>query len=209
MDNDFWWNWLVQLAIAIGTVGAVAVALFRDKLLSFVFPPRLLLELKDERGTKTRTFLKNPDDGTQRETVGRWYHGRVKNGRRWSPAAEVQVFLLRVEEPDATDEYKLTWDGEMPIRWAHQEIHPLARTIGYAADCDLCSVIKDKWVALHPLIEPLQLTVRHRGACNLIATFQARGVQGDSNKLRLQIAWNGNWSDDSEEMARHMVVKAV
>jgi hypothetical protein len=155
---------------------------------------------------KTPVVLNAPD-GTTRETVGRWYHLRVTNERRgWSPATQVQVFLLRVEEPDAAGEYKITWVGEIPMRWRHQEASPLTRTIGYPADCDLCSVVKEKWIELHPLVVPLALNAKRREACNLVVTLQARGLETDSNLVRVKIAWDGQWADDAEEMARHMTI---
>lgn len=114
-----------------------------------------------------------------------------------------------MEEPDAAGEFKVMWLGEIPIRWRNQEIKPLVRTIGHAEDCDLCSVVKDKWLELHPLISPFALDTRRKSACQLIVTLQARGVEADSNLLRVKIAWDGKWSDDAEEMAHSMVVKEV
>lgn len=153
---QFWLTWITQVAIAVGTIAAVIVALFGGWLRARFAPPKLVLGLENELGVKTPVNLTAPD-GSTREALSRWYHVRVDNKRRWSPATQVQVFLLRIEEPDASGEYQITWLGEIPIRWRDQEIKPLVRTIGYAADCDLCSVVKDKWVELHPLIAPMAL----------------------------------------------------
>jgi len=199
----------IQLAIAIGTIGAVIVALFGGWLRSHLAPPRLVIRLKDERGNKTPVTVTDPKDGTQRETDGRWYHMEVANNSRWSPAKEVQVFLLRVEEPDASGQDQITWLGDVPMRWRHQEIRPVALTIGPTTDCDLCSVVKDKWLQLEPLVVPHSLNARRRGECKFTVTLQARSIEVDSNLLRVQIAWNGKWSEDSDEMARNMVVKQL
>jgi hypothetical protein len=202
---QFWWNWGAQVAIAVGTIAAVVVALFGDWLRGRLAPPKLVLKLRDGRGEKTPVTLTAPD-GSTRETVGRWYHLRVENERRWSPARQVQVFLLRVEEPDAAGEHKITWVGEIPMIWRHQQVSPWARTIGYPADCDLCSVVKEKWVELHPVLVPFALNAQRREPCNLIVTLQARGLETDSNLVRVKIAWDGAWADDAEEMTRHMTV---
>ena len=175
---QFWLNWIVQVAIAIGTVGAVVVALFGGWLRARIIPPRLVLKLENERGVKAPSIVTAPD-GTTRKTVGRCYHVRIDNERRWSPATQAQVFLLRVQEPDAAGEYKITWVGEIPVRWRHQEINPLVRTIGYSADSDLCSVVKEKWLELHPLIAPIALNARRREPCHLIVTLQARSLEAD------------------------------
>jgi len=207
--SQFWLNWVAQLLIAVGTIGAVIVALFGGRLRHWMFPPRLVISLADTRGTSTPVHITNPQDGSVRETQGRWYHVRVENRSRWSPATQTQLYLLRVEVLDAAGGNRISWVGDVPMRWAHQEIHPLARTIGHPANCDLCSVVRDKWVALHPLIEPHALTVRHRERCHLWATVQARSVEADSSFLRVEIAWDGLWSDDTEQMASHMIVRAV
>jgi hypothetical protein len=169
----------------------------------------LALRLKDGRGSKTPVTITDPEKGTKRETEGRWYHIEVSNKSRWSPAREVQVFLLRVEEPDAAGQDRITWLGDVPMRWRHQEIRPVALTIGPTTDCDLCSVVQEKWVELWPLIIPHSLNARRREPCKFSVTLQARGIESDSNLLRVQIAWDGEWSDDADEMARHMVVREV
>jgi hypothetical protein len=202
---QFWLNWAAQILIAIGTLGAVVVALFGGWLRARIAPPKLIIKLENERGVKAPSILTAPD-GTTRESVSRWYHVRTVNERRWSPATQAQVFLLRLEEPDAAGEYKMTWVGELPLRWRDQEIKPLVRTIGYDADADLCSVVREKWVELHPLIAPIALNARRREPCNLIVSLQARSLEADSNLLRVKIAWDGKWADDAEEMAQHMVV---
>jgi hypothetical protein len=38
-------------------------------------------------------------------------------------------------------------------------------------------------------------------------TLQARGVEAESNVLRVQVFWDGEWSDNKDEMRRHFVVK--
>lgn len=206
--SEFWMTWTVQVTIAVGTVSAVLVALFGGWLRAHLAPPRLTLKFENAEGVKTPVTLTAPDGNTRRGK-GRWYHARVSNEHRWSPATQVQVFLLRVEDRDAAGEFKVTWLGEIPIRWSHQEIKPLVRTIGHADDCDLCSVVEDKWIEVHPLIVPHRFHARREGPCEIITTFQARGVEAYSNLLRVRIAWDGKWSDDAGEMSRHMVVKEV
>lgn len=196
-----WWSTLGQWAGATGTLLAVVAALFGDRIRKAIYPPLLKLTLKNQAGEKTPVNL------GERTTVGRWYHGRVENARRWSPASQVQVFLLQLEEKSADGGMHVTWTGEIPVRWKHQEASPAARPFGHPFDFDLCSVVKDKWVEIHPIVLPFNLNSRHRTASSMVATFQARGIESDSNLLRVSIAWDGGWSDDAEEMKRHMVVK--
>lgn len=206
-DLQFWLNWIVQAFIALGTVSAVLYALFGPWLRSRLFPPRLTLDLPDAKGMKTDVQVRS--DAGARDTTALWYHVRVENKRRWSPATRVQVFLLRIEEPDASGRPATTWRGEVPILWSVNEAHPRERTIGYPALCDLCSLVKEKWLQLHPIIAVLAMKHQRREACDLTLHLQARGMEADSNLLCVRVTWDGGWEDDTEAMAKRLVVQVV
>ena len=164
-SSDFWWNWGVNAAVAIGTIAAALVALFGQIFRSKFWPPQLSLRLISLDGVKTPVVVTWAEDNEirQRSEEARYYHLRVANSRRWSPANHVQVILLQVEEPGPTDTLQVTWTGAMPLRWQHQELFPASRTIGAPADVDLCSVVKNKWLQLHLLIKPFNLETERRG----------------------------------------------
>lgn len=92
-DQQFWWNWGVNLAVAVGTLGAVVVALFGEYLRP---KPRLKLKLLRKEGEKT--LLTRIESGEYADDVG-YYHLRISNERRWCPAENTQVYLTRLEEP--------------------------------------------------------------------------------------------------------------
>lgn len=139
----------------------------------------------------------------------RYYHLRVSNARRWSPATQVQVVLLQVEEPAANEEFQIIWTGAIPLEWRHQQLYPVTRPIGAPADVDLCSVIKNKWLQLHLLIEPFNLEVRRREPCSLILSVQAQGSEADSPIIRIKITWDGKWHDGAQEMRRHTILEVL
>jgi hypothetical protein len=56
-----WMNWFVQLVVAVGTVGAVVVALFSDYSRRKLCPPQLSLALHKPHGEKTIVGLKPPE----------------------------------------------------------------------------------------------------------------------------------------------------
>jgi hypothetical protein len=49
------------------------------------------------------------------------------------------------------------------------------------------------------------MTHRFDGECTVFVTVQATSVEGESNLLRLKIAWDGDWAEDKEMMRRHLV----
>ena len=206
MPDGFWVSLVVQVAIAAGTIGACIVGVFGASLKARFLPPQLKLALDQDGGSPSPVLITAPD-GSSRTERSRWYHVRVTNERRISPVSSVQVYLLSIAIKDAAGEFKIKWVGEMPLRWQHQEVHSPRRSIGPTGCIDLCSVIKGKWVELHPFVELFALERIYRDVCDLVVTVQARGLEADSAPLRLRIAWNGQWSDDEATMKSHMVVQ--
>jgi hypothetical protein len=203
--QQFWWNWCVQLAVAIATFLAVFAALFGDWIKAQLFRPSLKLRLINPRGEGTKMHLLAPS-GETRQELARIYHVEVLNEARWPPATQVQIFLVRVEEFGPDGNPTVTWAGELPMRWRLQEINPLLRTVGASAQCDLLSAVKGKWIELLPLITPNNLVARRRERSDLVVTLQARSTEGSSPFLRIRIAWDGDWEDGELEMARHLRV---
>ena len=209
--TQFWWNWWVSVAVAFGTITAVCVALFGQAFRSKFFPPRLVLKLAVPEGEKEKVQLTWFEQGEQKERQedSRCYHIRVSNQRRWSPANGVQVFLIRTEEPGPDGELQVKWIGETPMRWRDQELFPLTRTIGPSTDCDLCRVVKGKWLELLPLIAHYTLDVKRREKSLVVLSLQVRANEVDSAILRVQISWDGGWDDGVQEMKHHLMVKVI
>jgi hypothetical protein len=204
--TQFWMNWWIQLAVGIGTIGAVLVALFAQGFRAKFFPPQLSLNIHDPEGEREIARLVSQEHPEGRAENARYYRLRVTNRRRWSPANQVQVVLLKVEMPGADMRFSATWVGDLPLAWTHQELFPTLRTIGPDAHVDLCSVIKDKWLSLHPLIVPHNFTVLYRQPVRLILSVQVKSNECDSSILRLLVAWDGQWHDGATEMRRHLTV---
>jgi hypothetical protein len=199
---QFWWNWWVTMAVAVGTLCAVIVALFGQAFRSKFFPPRLTLGLNTPDGEAT---MRRYSDGTSEQV--RYYHLRVTNSRRWSPATGVQVALLQLEEPGPDGQLRVTWTGDVPFGWRHQQLFPVLRTIGAQADIDLCSVSESRRFTLHLLLTPLNLASTRTHASPMVLSVQARGHQADSAVLRLSIRWDGQWEQGTAEMRGHLVVQ--
>jgi len=202
---QFWMNWSVNAIVAFGTVGAVIVALFGSGIQARLFPPKLLLTIDNPLGDATPVMVRGPQ-GSSRPEQARFYRLRVSNPKRWPKATQVRVQLLRIEEPGPDGTWQLRWAGQVPLRWTHQEIVPLEQTIGPSATCDLCSVVRDKWVELHSLILPTNLTAQYRGDAHVTITVQATSSEADSNICRIRISWDGQWRDGEAEMAQHLVL---
>ncbi len=206
-DKQFGWYMLVNVLVALGTIGSVAAALFGNILRARFRPPILRVRLVDAAGEKT-TFS-NSQTGQYIDDV-RYYHLHVTNdNRRWSPATNLDVRLIRVEEPGPDGQLQLTWLGDVPIHCRHQALYPLKQEIGSPIDYDLCSVRKSRVLSLHPIIAPNNLAVQRKGPCQFVASFQVKSTQADSDIVRVQISWDGQWEDGDAEMQKHLKVKLL
>jgi hypothetical protein len=207
---QFWWSWWVSVAIAVGTIGAVFAALFGQRMRAWLFKPRLVLSVPNPRGEWQQVRLRSPN-GDVRTEQARFYHLRVTNAAGWPKATDVQVFLVRIEESGPDGQPQVKWASEIPVKWKHQEIQPLSRTVGPQADSDLCSVVRSKWVQLHPLILPNNLAdfAVRRGPFEMVLSFQARAAEASSSMKRIKISWDGQWHDGESEMAQHLVIREL
>ena len=203
-EQQFWWNWGIACAVAVGTLLTVAVALFGEQLKARWFSPVLRLRLLGSAGEKTQ--LKDANGSYLDDT--RIYYVQVSNARRLSsPAEQVQMLLTRIEEPGPSGDLQTTWFGEIQIRWRNHEFVPLLRTIGAPADCDFCRVDKKGQLLLMPLILPNNLAVRWTGKCQFVAHLLARSTQVDSDVLRVKVSWDGGWEDGATEMQHHLKIE--
>lgn len=213
-NSQFWLNFSAQSVAALATLVAALVALFGPKWQRLLFPPKLALRLLNTVGEKTTVPLEWTDEaGTKqhRMEAARFYHVEVKNASavRWPPATGVELHLQLFQDLGPDGRFHTTWNAVVPMRRRFQEFLPLTATIGSPADYDLCCVVKGKWLELCPLIVPNNLQARWRQAVRFRVQLQARSVEIDSNPALFEIAWDGEWSDDSAEMSRHLVIKQI
>jgi hypothetical protein len=191
---------------AIGTFLAILVALFGHWFRAQIpwLQPKLRLEFIPQP-EPVKTMLVN--DAGHRYEDSFYFYGKVTNTRRDVRAAtQVQVFLVRQEELLPNGQYQITSTKEVPIIWHLQEVKPTQVTIGHEETFPICSIVKGKWVQIHPLIKPLILKRTYREPFRIVLTFQAQSVETEYNLLRMEIVWHGGWSDDREKLPFHLTV---
>lgn len=210
-----WWqdpNWWV----ATGTIAAVLVALFGDRLKRWMFPPRFSISLKSESGEPTPVTLISPD-GTRETDKGRYYHLQVTN--KGTVATNAAVYLTSVMLPSAGGGWHQAWSGETPLTWRHAELHGFFRSIGLTpVDADFLSLVKDKWVELcvsvrlnalpHDNIPPIN-PGRWRDKMEIVVTIQVKATEGQSKPRLFHIAWDRIWEDGDMEIRRHLRIRPV
>jgi hypothetical protein len=106
------------------------------------------------------------------------------------------------------DQWKRSRLDKAAWGWRHDP-SPLPKTVGYSYEIDLCHITKDpRQVLFSPMI-PGQLPPGTTSLFRMKVTLQARSIEVESNILRVEISWDGEWSDDRAEIKRHLVIKRV
>jgi len=164
-------------------------------------------------GPKLRIALKNPkgevsmfNDGV----LSRYYHLRVWNERRAAPAHNVRIVIKSLYRPSADGTMsQITLSGPLQMAWQFQGSNPQFQTIGAESTCDLGCLRQGEVFRLSTLFHHISFNSTIESGQKIIVGIIALSDEVESNELKLEIAWDGNWSEDSDEMLRHMVIKQL
>jgi hypothetical protein len=69
-DWQFWMNWSVNVVVAVGTVGAVIVALFGSGIQARLFAPKLVLMIDNPHGDATPVTVTAPTGSHELSKLG-------------------------------------------------------------------------------------------------------------------------------------------
>lgn len=213
MDWNNTSSWAPFVAAA-ATLTASVVALFLRELRSWLRPLKLDMQLSREHGLAVTTRIYPPGQAipaNSRTEKSRYYHLRVSNPRRKADAVNgVVVVLQHVESKGRDGKYHEIWNGDIPLHWRNELPDDAKKIVGTPAEADLCSVVRDKWLALPLKFEPIDLPSRFpvdgELPVDIVVTIQAKGNEVDSEVKRWRIFWDGKWVDGDREMTRHFHV---
>jgi hypothetical protein len=185
--------------MGLATFGAVLVALFGKKF----FPPKLKIILANPLGELTKWEM----DGKVHSA--RFYQARVINTRRWSPATNISLHLIAVEEERSNHNFSDEWKGDVQLKWKHPSHYPQPSFIGKPVDYDLVSVGAEKCVSLHPIAAASSLNRVRSEKCRFRVWLQARATESDSPVVGVEISWDGTWAEARDEMSKHFIISPV
>jgi hypothetical protein len=69
--------------------------------------------------------------------------------------------------------------------------------------------VREGLLQLIPALIPANLTNTFQPDAHFWITAVARGIDGESNTLRLKVDWDGTWESGDTEMSRHLRIKSV
>jgi hypothetical protein len=200
-DCQFFWYMVCQWVLAAGTIAVAIVALWGHIIRARWFGPKLRLALKNPKGEASMF-----SDGV----VSRYYHLRVWNDRRASAAHNVRVVIKTLYRPSADGTMsQAPLSGPLQLSWQFQGSNPQFQTIGAESTCDLGFLRQGEPFRLSTLFHHISFDPTVVERQKAIVALVALSDEGESNELKLEIAWDGIWSEDSDVIVRHMVVKQL
>lgn len=195
------WNLIIQGAVGVGTLLVAAIAIWGNLIRSWWSGPKLKIRLHNPMGEPTTLT-----DGTP----VRYYHLRVTNGRKWSPAHNVRVLLAKVFQPAADGSWvDRSFSGPLQLTWQFPQFHVQFPSIGPDDVSDLGCIQRGRRFSLTPYVIPNNFNGFVEANQSIRVEVVAVADNGQSKPNLIEIAWNGNWSDEAGEMSRHLVVKEV
>ncbi|MCK4436112.1 hypothetical protein KAU87_04800 [Candidatus Bathyarchaeota archaeon] len=194
---------VAQVFIAVGTVAVAVLAIWGEKVRALLAGPKLELQLRDIRGNLTSRT------GGPR-TI--YYHLRVSNKRKWSPAKSVRILLTSLAKKRADGSfYPDTLIAPLQLTWAYPNFHELLPTIADEDTCDVGFLDENaRRFSLSTYITPNNfqgfVTPNEAIQIHVIATAHNYTMK---KPLVLEISWDGQWSDNMDTMNRHLVIREV
>ncbi|SRR6266702_1841998 len=198
-NNQFFWYMVCQWILTVGTIVLAIVAIWGHVIRMKWFGPKLRIALKSAKG-EVSMF----SDGV----ISRYYHLSVWNERRASPAHNVRVVLRALYRPIADGTMsQITLSGPLQLTWRFQGNHPQFQTVGAESTCDFGYLRKGEVFNLSTLFHHISFDPTIGKGQKIIVSIIALADEVESNELVLEVAWNGEWSEDSDEMMKHLVIK--
>jgi hypothetical protein len=199
MTGYEFWSLIIQGAVGVGTLLVAITAIWGDVIRSRWSGPKLRVSIHDAKGELNWLNDKRP---------ARYYHMTVINDRRWSPAHNVRVLLTKVFQPAADGRWvDRSFSGPLQLSWQFPESHPMFPVMGPDRICDLGFIVKGERFRLSPYVVPNNFTGYVSSNEKILVEVVAVADNGESLPARVEITWDGEWSDEETEMSRHLVVK--
>ena len=206
--------YLSAIITAFGTVGAVFVALFKERLVRLFSCPNLELSMKDDK-----CFSEDVDSEQQNPTSSQYLGILNVNNKGNIVATGCDVFIEKVQYAktkdkrmkditDAESKRRLTWESgrvDVPVNIPKQVLlFKIDQANAYGTPS---SSGNQKGVQCHLQLNGMKLrdNMSEKGVWEI--TYYINNFETGHTRFRLTIDWNGEWKTRKTEMADVLKVK--
>lgn len=202
-SSQFWLTQGIALLAALASTAVAVLAIWGDPIRRRLTGAQLELDVLDPMGEPMNLTTGAP---------ARFYHLRVRNLRPHVVTTNTQVLLTRLARPAADGSFQ-PGPGDLgagvPLTRQHGHTMPRTASLGPPANYDLVSVVKNVGAQLSLVFVPNNLDPNIPTNIPVRLELVAVSDQAQSPPRCVEIAWDGQWSDDTAVMANHFVVKRI
>jgi hypothetical protein len=203
MNNDDW-KMVFEALTAIGTIGAVIVALFNEPIKNRFYRVRLAVEVLDSRGELT-TFFNN---GIGTPTI--FYHLRVTNLTKNRMAHKCRILLKEIQRfNSATNDFESVPLAVPPrFVWAPSDTSPDAVDFITEHILDFGYLLQHSTMfqpTETPRFNNFRGFIQANERVNYILEVYANNAK--PFKVKIECEWDGQWNSNLQIMSTHFSIR--
>lgn len=196
-SSRFWQSVLHSVVLASFSLVAAFVAyLFAPRLKQFLVGPKLVTRVDSPAGTLTKR---------QNHQVTRYYHLRIENKRTFAPATNTVVRLIGFSKRSGDGEFEEVMVDTCQFTWQFPQIVERRIRLDHFYKCDICYANEQSDMVTLELYETrigFPGFIKGGEAMRLMVIVAADNFVSEPHYY--EIAWNGKWSKDDEDMKEHL-----
>jgi hypothetical protein len=194
---------VIQATIAIGTISAVIVAIWGDWIRAKLIPAKLKIEKHNFRGSIT-----TQNDGKR----AIYYHLIVKNRRSWIVSRNCRAMLVQIQKKGIDCSFHpVPLVIPLQLSWSPSEFIPIFTSINKEQVLDLGFVVEGETIfqpRMYYYSNNFQGSIKAGEVFRYYIDIFSDNFTSKKPYVA-EIAWDGQWSDNLDEMANHLIIKEV
>lgn len=199
----------IDIATALGTVAVAILAIWGERVRSWLSPPKLEIEAHNN-------FRGDPNVLTtqtgQLAGRGMYYHLKVVNKRPWLPIKNCRVLLMGISRRGPDNVFHpspLVVPSQLV--WAPASFAPILVTVTKEQIVDLGNIREGDEAfrpALYSIPNNFAGFVKANEAVRLELAIEADNFSSRRYKV-FEVAWDGIWEFEPEKMVNHLRIREI
>lgn len=202
-NNCEWLETVITSVSAISTLLVAIVAIWGDWVRAKFAPPKLTIEKHNFRGSLT--------EFTNGKKVI-YYHLKVINHRHWFSSRNCRVILKQIFKKGPDDGFHpVPYVVPLQFTWSPAEFTPPVITINKDQVLDLGCIVEDENFfrpTLYSYSNNFQGFVKANESLRYYLEIVSDNFVSKEPKI-IEVSWNGQWSDNLDDMKQNLIVKEV
>jgi hypothetical protein len=200
---DISYSEIIKTVGVLGTLLIAVLAIWGEQIRHRATGPKLNIRLHDPEGGLTKF-----GDGSK----ARYYHLKVENRRAHAPARRVKIMMREYYSFGPHGNF-IRDAAHLPIQLQYlfpdEPSHDPRPTIGSSTLCDIGFVREGSSFQFTTYIRPnnFKSVIKPNERVKIVVRAEADNAL--SKELGLEIAWSGTWKEDTQQMAKELVIREI